>query len=121
MKSISREKLIFFRNSDESLIKQFSETYLTKSKHQINFLAVNWLKGSTTVNYFSARNRVKSVAEHLAKLINLMTNKYMLKLDTFTIVGHSLGAHIAGIGMFYYFIYSHVSFNKYRLPVFFSL
>lgn len=87
-----------FRNSDESLLRQFAETYLIRGKHKVNFIAVNWRKGSTTINYFAARKRVKSVAEHLANLINFMISKHKLKLKDVTVVGHSLGAHVAGIG-----------------------
>lgn len=77
---------------------QFAETYLIKGNHKVNFIAVNWRKGSTTINYFSARERVKSVADHLAKLINFLVNEHKLNLNTITIIGHSLGAHVAGIG-----------------------
>lgn len=67
---------------------KFAETYLIKGKHKVNFIAVNWRKGSTTMNYFSARGRVKSVAEHLANLINFMVNKHKLNLNSVTLIGH---------------------------------
>lgn len=129
MIEIYREKkYLFFRNADASLITKFAETYLTKGKHKVNFIAVNWRKGSSTINYFSARGRVKAVAKHLANLINFMVNKHMLNLNSVTLIGHryfifffwifhlqlnycinfylfllcySLGAHVAGIGEFY--------------------
>lgn len=88
------------RNSDESSILNFVETYLIKAKHKVNFIGVNWQKGSTTINYFSARGRVKPVGEHLANFINFMVNKHQLNLNSITIIGHSLGAHVAGIGEF---------------------
>lgn len=87
-----------FRNADQSTIMQFAETYFSKGNHKVNFIGVNWRKGSTTINYFSARGRVKPVGEHLASFINFLVNKHKLKLNSITIVGHSLGAHIAGIG-----------------------
>lgn len=59
---------------------------------------MNWQKGSTTLNYLAARGRVKSVAEHLAKLIDFLVDKHMLDLKSLTIVGHSLGGHVAGLG-----------------------
>lgn len=83
---------------------QFAEAYLIKGKHKVNFIAVNWQKGSSTINYFAARGRVKPVAMHLAELINFLVNKHELNLSRVTLVGHSLGAHVAGIGELYSFV-----------------
>lgn len=77
---------------------KFAETYLIMGKHKVNFIGVDWRKGSTTMNYFSARRRVKPVGDHLADFINFLVDKHQLKLNSITIVGHSLGAHVAGIG-----------------------
>lgn len=87
-------------NSEGLLTPRFAEAYLVKGKHKVNFIALNWQKGSDTLNYLAARNRVEDVAEHLANFINFLTNKHKLNLKDLTLVGHSLGAHIAGIGEF---------------------
>lgn len=66
----------------------------------MNFIAVNWQKGSDVYNYFTARGRVKEIAEYVAKFVDFMSKNAWLSLKSLTIVGHSLGAHIAGISMF---------------------
>lgn len=70
-------------------------------KHRVNFIGVNWQKGSTTMNYFAARGRVGAVGEHLANFINFLVDKHKLNIKSITLIGHSLGAHVAGIGEFY--------------------
>lgn len=75
-------------------------------KHKVNFIGVNWQKGSTTVNYFAARGRVGAVGEHLANFINFLAENHKLDINKVTIIGHSLGAHVAGIGEFWYFLFS---------------
>lgn len=91
----------FPRNSDESSAIKFAETYLMLGKHKVNFIGVNWQKGSTTINYFAARGRVGEVGKHLANFLNFMAAKHKLNINSVTIIGHSLGAHVAGIGEFY--------------------
>lgn len=85
-------------NSDGSYTPQFAKTYFQNDSYNVNFIAVNWQKGSTTINYFLARGRVKYVGEYLAKFIDFMAEKHRLRLNDVTLIGHSLGAHVAGIG-----------------------
>lgn len=85
-------------NSEGLLTPRFAEAYLVIGKHKVNFIALNWQKGSDTLDYFAARNRVKEVAKHLANFIDFLAEKHKLKFKDLTIVGHSLGAHISGIG-----------------------
>lgn len=94
-------KILFSnRNSKNLLTSRFANAYFNQSSHKINFIAVNWRKGSNTYSYFHARNRVKSVAEHVSKFIDFMSKHAWLSIKTLTIIGHSLGAHVAGIGEF---------------------
>lgn len=51
----------------------------------------------------TARGRVKAVAEHVAKFVDFMSKQAWLNIKTLQIIGHSLGAHIAGIGKFFNF------------------
>lgn len=76
----------------------FRNAYFNQSSHKVNFIAVNWQKGSDVYNYMTARNRVQSVAEHVANFVDFMSKKAWLRIESLTIVGHSLGAHVAGIG-----------------------
>lgn len=89
------------RNSKNTLTSRFTNAYFNQSSHKINFIAVNWRKGSNTYSYFHARNRVNLVAQHVAEFIDFMSKKAELSIKSLTIIGHSLGAHIAGIGKFY--------------------
>lgn len=72
--------------------------YLVRGKHNVNFIAVNWYAGSLTNNYAVARRRVNVVGPYVGRLINLLTDKMDMNLPDVHIVGHSLGAHVAGIG-----------------------
>lgn len=83
---------------------RFTDAYFTKGKHKVNFIAVNWQKGSDVYNYMTARGRVKDVAEQLAKFVDFMSKKAWLRIKSLTIVGHSLGAHVAGIGESHFFL-----------------
>ena len=61
-----------------------------------NFIAINWLRGAVTIRYVKARLRVRAVAETVAELIDYLVKNGM-DLKDLIVVGHSLGAHIAGI------------------------
>lgn len=88
--------------SEGILTPRFTEAYFSKGKHKVNFIAVNWQKGSDVYNYMTARGRVPDVATQLAKFVDFMSKKAWLRIKSLTIVGHSLGAHVAGIGEFQY-------------------
>ena len=77
--------------SEGLLTPRFADAYLVKGKHRVNFIAVNWQKGSDVYNYYNARHRVQEMAEHVARFIDFMADRAGLQLDRLTIVGHSLG------------------------------
>lgn len=79
--------------SEGLLTPRFAEAYLVKGKHKVNFIAVNWQKGSDVYNYLFARRHVKEVAEHVARFIDFMYEKAWMGISDLTIVGHSLGAN----------------------------
>lgn len=58
---------------------------------------MNWQKGSDIVNYLVARRRVRDVARHVAAFIDFMSEIAGMRMNFLTVVGHSLGAHVAGI------------------------
>lgn len=84
--------------SDETFISDFADAYFNKGKHHINLIGVNWRNGSSTWNYLLARQRVRLVAAHVAQFIDFMHEKAWLSIKDLTIIGHSLGAHISGLG-----------------------
>ncbi|XP_058122859.1 phospholipase A1-like [Anopheles ziemanni] len=62
-----------------------------------NVIAVDWEKGASTLLYPVARYRVPKVADVVAALIDNLVSGYGLDINRVGIIGHSLGAHIAGI------------------------
>lgn len=77
-----------------------AEAYLEKGNHDVNFIEVNWQDGGDTFNYPRARRRVGVVGRYVAQVIDTMVRVANMDLETTHIVGHSLGAHISGIGEF---------------------
>lgn len=59
--------------------------------------SVDWSIGAGTLDYRVARYRVSAVAEVTVKFINFLLNNKYSKTSQIIIVGHSLGAHIAGL------------------------
>lgn len=63
----------------------------------MNFIAVNWEAGSNTINYISARRRVNNVGPHVSRFIEFLQSFGQVDLEDIIVIGHSLGAHIAGL------------------------
>lgn len=84
--------------SPGELTPAFSKAYFVHGNHNVNFIAVNWQEGSTELNYTVARERVPSVGVHVAKFVDFMNEMKLIDISDLSIIGHSLGAHIAGIG-----------------------
>lgn len=61
-------------------------------------MAVNWEKASQTLNYIAARNRVGPIGVYVAALVDFLVKNNLAALDDISLIGFSLGAHIAGIG-----------------------
>ena len=58
---------------------------------------VDWSLGSSTINYIAARNRVNLVGPLVAQYLDFLHENGALNFSRLTVVGFSLGAHIAGI------------------------
>ena len=61
----------------------------------VNFVLVNWTS-IDTIFYPSARNHVPRIAQRVAYLLDFLRVVYGVPLSSVHVVGHSLGAHIAG-------------------------
>lgn len=48
-------------------ISQYAEAYLNTI--DCNFIAINWIKGASTVNYYTAKGRVKDVCYHFRLIL----------------------------------------------------
>lgn len=64
-----------------------------------NVVVVDWSKVTMRPYTWSAVH-VKSVGQHVAKMIDFLVSQGA-SLDTMTLVGHSLGAHVMGIAGFH--------------------
>uniref|UniRef100_A0A3B5AIZ5 Triacylglycerol lipase n=1 Tax=Stegastes partitus TaxID=144197 RepID=A0A3B5AIZ5_9TELE len=64
-------------------------------KENVNCIAVEWKTGLKT-RYAQAVNNARVLAAQVASMITFLMGKYQQKAATFHMIGHSLGAHVAG-------------------------
>lgn len=81
-------------NQDTGLNIFMRREFLERADH--NVVVVDWGAGAQTPNYIAARNRVGSTGGAVARLIDLLDANGFSTFDKINIVGHSLGAHVAG-------------------------
>lgn len=62
-----------------------------------NVISVDWSAGADTPNYFKSRSLVPQTGQFLGKFIDFLSESTATKTSDLYLVGHSLGAHIAGI------------------------
>ncbi|XP_044765632.1 lipoprotein lipase-like [Coccinella septempunctata] len=62
----------------------------------VNVIVVDWGKLANK-NYFTARFSVRKIGQFVGQFINNITEKYKKSYKDFVIIGHSLGAHVAGV------------------------
>ncbi|KAF3708608.1 Inactive pancreatic lipase-related protein 1 [Channa argus] len=67
---------------------------MVKSEN-VNCIAVEWKKGAKT-RYAQAANNARVVAAEVASMITFLMGNYKQTAEKFHIIGHSIGAHIAG-------------------------
>lgn len=72
-----------------------TEAYLRRGN--FNVIVVDWGAGAQTINYVSARNRVNQVGPVVAEFIDFLHLNGFINFNRLNVVGHSLGAHAAGI------------------------
>lgn len=70
--SAARPTRIFVHGfkSKRKVILRYAEAFLKAGDY--NFIAVNWMKGSSTFNYYVAKNRVKKVSMAAPVLLKCM-------------------------------------------------
>lgn len=64
-----------------------------------NVIVVDWSKGADTLNYMLAKQRIYKIGVVIAKFIECLLESYhdKLQLSDIYLIGHSLGAHLAGV------------------------
>lgn len=80
--------------SDRKTFMKYAHAYLRRGNY--NFIAINWLAGARTLNYFKARRRVHLVGVATARFVDYLVS-LGLRLDDLIMIGHSLGAHVCGV------------------------
>uniref|UniRef100_A0A182MGJ2 Lipase domain-containing protein n=1 Tax=Anopheles culicifacies TaxID=139723 RepID=A0A182MGJ2_9DIPT len=75
-------------------VRALSRAYVAKGAY--NVIGIDWSAGSSTIVYPVARLRVSAVADAIAKQIGVLLQAGQHP-SQIVIVGHSLGAHIAGL------------------------
>lgn len=70
-----------------------------KINHNINFIYVDWSKGSNLLNYAQASRNVKKAGEQVARFIEFLIANGM-NLNHLAMIAHSIGCHVMGIGKY---------------------
>ncbi|XP_055306664.1 lipase member H-like, partial [Sitodiplosis mosellana] len=83
--------------SKGELKTSLTEAYFLKGKKNVNLIGVNWEKASRTFNYLAASRYVEKIGTRAAEFVDFMVDNKIIKLTDLTVIGFSLGAHIAGI------------------------
>ncbi|XP_055920277.1 phospholipase A1-like [Eupeodes corollae] len=65
-------------------------------KQDTNFIAIDWSVYSSTLNYVSAKEGCPKAGKDIATFLDWMHETSNLNFDSVTLIGHSLGAHVAG-------------------------
>lgn len=69
----------------------YSLAYLLKAKRNVNLIAINWERASTTFNYYSATSHVKKIGVYVADFIDFLIENKILKIKDISLIGFSLG------------------------------
>ena len=65
-----------------------------------NVILIDWAAIADNMNYVWSSNRVVVIAQYIAQMIDFL-NAEGMNASKLTIVGHSLGAHIAGLSSYF--------------------
>ncbi|XP_011291126.3 phospholipase A1 VesT1.02 [Musca domestica] len=80
-------------NSNDYVNSGVRKAYLKKGDY--NIIAIDWAR-ARSVDYATSVLAVPGVGKKIAALVDFLVKEYDMKLDDLEIIGHSLGAHVAG-------------------------
>ncbi|XP_030852779.1 pancreatic triacylglycerol lipase isoform X2 [Strongylocentrotus purpuratus] len=83
----------FTQSSSVSWMEEMVDEFLVQGDY--NVIRVNWQRGALGVYGVSAAN-TRIVGAEVSLLIDLLRSHYGVEASSFHIIGHSLGAHVAG-------------------------
>lgn len=82
-------------NSSENMLMK--EAFLKNGRNDsVNIILVDWSVYSESINYYTVKSKCSVVGAVLGDLLDWMNTEAGLKFSTLTLIGHSLGAHVAG-------------------------
>lgn len=85
-----------YRGSGTTAWQRIMKDELFK-KDDVNVIVVDWEKGAdNTLNYAQSAANTRVVGATIEQLIRALVSSGSSSYDKFTLVGHSLGAHVAG-------------------------
>lgn len=83
-----------WRNSHESqMCVKVRDAVL--EAHDVNLFVVDW-NNIASKGYITARSSVKAVGQYVAEFVSLLEKNFKLNVANIKLIGHSLGAHVAG-------------------------
>ncbi|XP_059708009.1 inactive pancreatic lipase-related protein 1-like [Haemorhous mexicanus] len=83
----------FIDHGEENWLSDMCKRMLTVE--DVNCICVNWKKGSRC-QYTQAANNIRVVGAEIAYFVNVLMDEYGYSPANVHIIGHSLGAHVAG-------------------------
>ena len=85
----------YTQNGESAWVKKMASELLKKEK--MNVIVVDWGLGSSVMNLYDiAAGNTRLVGAQVADLIDVLHRKFNVALNKFHIIGHSLGAQVAG-------------------------
>lgn len=73
-----------------------SSSLALDNHHDFNVITVDWSTMSSNLNYYKAVDAVCIVGQKLAQFLLYLKNSFGLNFDDVYMIGHSMGAHLAG-------------------------
>ncbi|XP_069316802.1 inactive pancreatic lipase-related protein 1 [Eulemur rufifrons] len=83
----------FIDKGDDSWVTDMCQNMF--KVEEVNCICVDWKKGSQTT-YTQAANNVRVVGAQVAQMLKILSTNYSYSLSNVHLIGHSLGAHVAG-------------------------
>lgn len=80
-------------NKDDYINTGVRKAWLSHGDY--NMIVVDWGR-ARSVDYASSVLAVPGVGKKVAEMVDYLVKEFHMKLDTLEIIGHSLGAHVAG-------------------------
>ncbi|XP_061386825.1 phospholipase A1-like [Musca vetustissima] len=80
-------------NSNDYVNSGIRKAYLSKGEY--NMIAIDWTR-ARSIDYATSVMGVPGAGEKIAAMVDFLVSNYGMKLEDLEIIGHSLGAHVAG-------------------------